>query len=175
VAASRALGRKKNAAIVPGKPLPQEGACKHYKQSFRWLVFPCCDTAYACDACHDEVQNHVPEWAKRMICGHCAREQPFSNALCVSCCGSMRRATIRTSFWEGGEGQRNPAMMNKHDSRKHSQSVYKTRSAKASRVGTGPKEKAAAVQTYERYKSDNVKGEVETVVVRKKTIKKPAH
>lgn len=91
-------------AVQKGKPLPEKGACKHYKQSHRWLRchhlsdcsgvtanvamgnmlsavhgsvsrFPCCGRAYACDVCHDEDQDHPMELATRMICGFCAKEQ----------------------------------------------------------------------------------------------------
>ncbi|RXM95076.1 hypothetical protein EOD39_17281 [Acipenser ruthenus] len=66
-------------AVQPGKPLPQKGTCRHYKQSYRWLRFPCCGRAYPCDACHDEDQNHEMELATRMICGYCAKEQVMVN------------------------------------------------------------------------------------------------
>lgn len=101
-------------AVQKGKPLPDKGTCKHYKQSHRWLRynfsfcgcnyhlqlqgavlcgkrylkmrkknsflthlprFPCCGRAYACDACHDEDQDHPMELATRMLCGYCAKEQ----------------------------------------------------------------------------------------------------
>jgi hypothetical protein len=29
-------------ALVEGTPLPDNGACKHYRHSYRWLRFPCC-------------------------------------------------------------------------------------------------------------------------------------
>lgn len=86
-----------------GKPLPEKGTCKHYKQSHRWLRchhlvwimlidlrggahcqiftalivsrFPCCGRSYPCDVCHDEDQDHPMELATRMICGYCAKEQ----------------------------------------------------------------------------------------------------
>jgi hypothetical protein len=31
----------KEPGIVPGKPLPNNGSCAHYKKSYRWLRFPC--------------------------------------------------------------------------------------------------------------------------------------
>lgn len=37
-----------------GFPLPENGACKHYKRSFRWMRFPCCGRIFPCDKCHDE-------------------------------------------------------------------------------------------------------------------------
>jgi len=34
--------KRASEGIVRGKPLPENGACKHYKKSMRWLRFPCC-------------------------------------------------------------------------------------------------------------------------------------
>ena len=78
--------KRASEGIVRGKPLPEDGACKHYKKSMRWLRFPCCgrgtlfpsparpydsnlSTAFPCDQCHDEQTDHKCDWAKRMICG----------------------------------------------------------------------------------------------------------
>ena len=66
----------KDPAIQEGKPLPENGACKHYKKSFRWLRFPCCGKTYPCDECHDESEpDHEMKYAIRMICGFCCKEQ----------------------------------------------------------------------------------------------------
>ncbi|KAJ0069478.1 hypothetical protein NL108_008277 [Boleophthalmus pectinirostris] len=89
-------------AVQKGKPLPDKGACKHYRQSHRWLRFPCCGRAYPCDVCHDEDQDHPMELASRMICGYCAKEQSYGKA-CVSC-GSMMTRGSHSSHWEGGQG-----------------------------------------------------------------------
>ncbi|KAM9352364.1 uncharacterized protein ABDE67_007223 [Symphorus nematophorus] len=106
-------------AVQKGKPLPEKGSCKHYKQSHRWLRFPCCGRAYPCDVCHDEDQDHPMELATRMICGHCAKEQPYSNGKpCVSCGMMMTRGT-RTSHWEGGLGCRNKVKMSRNDRQKY--------------------------------------------------------
>uniref|UniRef100_A0A1A7WXN6 Nucleoporin NUP42 n=1 Tax=Iconisemion striatum TaxID=60296 RepID=A0A1A7WXN6_9TELE len=117
-------------AVQKGKPLPEKGTCKHYKQSHRWLRFPCCGRAYPCDGCHDENQDHPMELATRMICGFCAKEQPYNNGKpCVSCGNMMTRGT-RTSHWEGGLGCRNRAKMSRNDRQKYSNS-NKTVSRKA--------------------------------------------
>lgn len=117
-------------AVQKGKPLPEKGTCKHYKQSHRWLRFPCCGRAYPCDVCHDENQDHPMELASRMICGYCAKEQPYGNGKpCVSC-GSMMTRGARTSHWEGGLGCRNKVKMSKNDRQKYSNS-NKTISRKA--------------------------------------------
>ncbi|KAM4734342.1 uncharacterized protein FYW61_007499 isoform 2-T2 [Anableps anableps] len=117
-------------AVQKGKPLPEKGTCKHYKQSHRWLRFPCCGRAYACDVCHDENQDHPMELASRMICGFCAKEQPYGNGKpCISC-GSMMTRGTRTSHWEGGLGCRNKVKMSRNDRQKYN-STNKTVSRKA--------------------------------------------
>ncbi|XP_056138013.1 uncharacterized protein si:dkey-24l11.2 [Lampris incognitus] len=117
-------------AVQKGKPLPEKGTCKHFKQSYRWLRFPCCGRAYPCDLCHDEEQDHLMELATRMICGHCAKEQPYSNAKpCISCGGMLTRGA-NTSYWEGGLGCRNKLKMNRNDRKKYA-NTSKTVSRKA--------------------------------------------
>ena len=50
--------RKKDKAFtfVVGQPLPDNGTCKHYKRSYRWLRFPCCGKPYPCDVCHEDAK-----------------------------------------------------------------------------------------------------------------------
>uniref|UniRef100_A0A9J7XHB7 CHY-type domain-containing protein n=1 Tax=Cyprinus carpio carpio TaxID=630221 RepID=A0A9J7XHB7_CYPCA len=118
-AASQYTRRYRDPAVQQGKPLPDKGACRHFKQSHRWLRFPCCGRAYPCDVCHDEDQDHLMELATRMICGYCAKEQPFSNGKpCVGCGGMMTRAAF-TSHWEGGQGCRNKVKMSRNDRQKY--------------------------------------------------------
>ncbi|XP_026221686.1 znF_C3H1 and zf-CHY domain-containing protein [Anabas testudineus] len=117
-------------AVQKGKPLPEKGTCKHFKQSHRWLRFPCCGRAYPCDACHDEDQDHPMELATRMLCGYCAKEQPYGNGKpCISC-GSMMTRGTRSSHWEGGLGCRNKSKMSRNDRQKYS-NMNKTVSRKA--------------------------------------------
>ncbi|XP_072550598.1 uncharacterized protein [Salminus brasiliensis] len=121
---------KRNPAVQHGKPLPEKGACKHYRQSHRWLRFPCCGWAYPCDVCHNEGQDHLMELATRMICGYCAKEQPYSNGKpCVGCGGMMTRGT-HTSHWEGGQGCRSKVKMSRNDRHKYT-NMCKTMSRKA--------------------------------------------
>jgi len=111
-------GKKKKGdefVIRVGTPLPDNGTCKHYKKSYRWLRFPCCGKAYPCDVCHNEAADHECEWATRMICGFCSREQPYSQKPCV-CGASMTRKT--TTHWEGGKGCRDASKMSSKDSHK---------------------------------------------------------
>ncbi|XP_075713762.1 uncharacterized protein LOC142749524 [Rhinoderma darwinii] len=115
-------GRKKtmrDPSIQPGKSLPDQGTCKHFRKSCRWLRFPCCGKAYPCDGCHDEAENHEMELASRMLCGFCAKEQPYSNGKpCISC-GSMMNKNIHSIHWEGGKGCRNKVKMSRKDKQKY--------------------------------------------------------
>ncbi|KAF8820721.1 CHY zinc finger protein, partial [Cardiosporidium cionae] len=110
-------------SIKIGTSLPGLGTCKHYKKSHRWLRFPCCLKVFPCDICHDAASDHPHEWARRMICGFCSKEQCYSSKQCS--CGHAVTAK-RSAFWEGGHGCRNTTFMNKKDNRK-----YKRPSSKA--------------------------------------------
>jgi len=116
-------------AIQEGKPLPKDGTCKHYKKSFRWLRFPCCGKAYPCDECHDEKEDHEMQFANRMICGFCAKEQAFAaNRDCTMCGSNMTKKT--GSHWEGGKGCRDVIKMSRGDKKKYANS-NKTMSKKS--------------------------------------------
>lgn len=108
---------KQDLGIQAGAPLPKNGACKHYRKSRRWLRFPCCGKAFPCDTCHDEATDHPFEWATRMLCGFCSREQPFSQKPCIHC--GTAQVKERTAHWEGGEGCRDTVAMSKKDSKKY--------------------------------------------------------
>jgi hypothetical protein len=126
-----------------GRPLPERGVCEHFKKSHRWLRFPCCGLAFPCPVCHDGAQSHPHERAKRMLCGHCSREQPFNNAPCVACGEDLCVRAARTSHWEGGAGQRVQALLSSKDRRKFT-GLAKVASAKGTRVGTAKARAAAA-------------------------------
>jgi hypothetical protein len=66
---------KKNQVFKIGSALPDKGACKHYKKSYRWFRFPCCKSVYPCDICHDQENSHPSQLANNMICGFCSKEQ----------------------------------------------------------------------------------------------------
>jgi len=108
----------KELGIVPGQPLPKLGTCKHYKQSRRWLRFPCCGKAFACDSCHDDNSDHEFTWANRMICGYCSREQAFSNKPCGFCGNILGGSSAAKTYWEGGGGQRDKSKMSNKDRHK---------------------------------------------------------
>eukprot|EP01130_Rhizamoeba_saxonica_P017888 TRINITY_DN879_c0_g2_i1.p1 TRINITY_DN879_c0_g2~~TRINITY_DN879_c0_g2_i1.p1 ORF type:complete len:542 (-),score=120.48 TRINITY_DN879_c0_g2_i1:132-1757(-) len=111
--------RKKGPGFKRGEPLPRNGACKHYKKSKRYLRFPCCGRAFACDICHDEAEDHPFEWAKKMICGFCAGEQPFNSTKPCQYCKKDMVGAVKTSHWEGGSGCRDPVKMSRKDKRKY--------------------------------------------------------
>jgi uncharacterized CHY-type Zn-finger protein len=112
---------KKSAGLHPGSALPEQGTCKHYKQSYRWLKFPCCNQAFPCDDCHNEVAGHVAEFANRMICGFCSREQNYSSSqVCSSCKADVTgKGKSNRRFWEGGKGCRDSTKLSRNDQRKH--------------------------------------------------------
>ncbi|PIK62183.1 hypothetical protein BSL78_00906 [Apostichopus japonicus] len=140
----KSKGPKKQAkdpAIVDMLPLPENGSCKHYKKSFRWLRFPCCGKFYPCDECHDfdNDDGHEMKYATRMLCGFCAKEQPYSvDKPCVRCGSSTTKG--RTQHWEGGSGCRNKIKMSKNDKQKYA-GVSKTVSRKAQKAEPAKKGK----------------------------------
>ncbi|KAJ8063311.1 hypothetical protein OCU04_008541 [Sclerotinia nivalis] len=112
--------KKETLGITPGTPLPKNGLCRHYGKSYRWFRFSCCEKVYACDKCHDEKEEHVNEWAKRMICGWCSREGPYRPEDCAGCGERViSRRRGGASFWEGGKGTRDKTKMSRKDKRKY--------------------------------------------------------
>jgi len=127
--------------IKDGESLPDSGICKHYKKSFRWLRFPCCGKAYPCDTCHDTKEDHVFEYAVKMICGHCSKEQTYSSDKpCVRCSCDLTKQ--RSTHWEGGKGCRDRVAMSRNDSHKTA-GINKTISRKKAALNK-PKEKKSA-------------------------------
>ncbi|EPX74013.1 zf-CHY type zinc finger protein [Schizosaccharomyces octosporus yFS286] len=110
---------KQNLGIVKGTPLPNRGACEHYKKSYRWFRFPCCNRIYACDKCHDIDQDHLNEYAKRIICGYCSFESMYTKEGTCSHCGNFTTRRQKSAFWEGGQGMRDPIRMSRKDPRKY--------------------------------------------------------
>ncbi|KAJ3320705.1 hypothetical protein HDV06_005113 [Boothiomyces sp. JEL0866] len=124
----KAPRKPKDEHFTINQPLPKNGMCSHYRKSYRWFRFPCCSKLYPCDVCHDEAADHNAEWANRMICGFCSREQPYSQKPCV--CGKSLVREKGKGFWEGGDGTRDPRLMSKNDSRKYA-GMNKTMSRKS--------------------------------------------
>jgi uncharacterized CHY-type Zn-finger protein len=117
----RPLPRKKvkeNLGIVAGQELPRRGRCQHYGKSYRWFRFSCCCKVYACDRCHDAVEEHPNEHANRMICGFCSREQAYRPEDC-GFCRSVLVGKKGGGFWEGGKGTRDKVRMSRKDPRKY--------------------------------------------------------
>lgn len=124
----------KGPTLTVGNPLPLNGACEHYKKSFRWYRFPCCGQAFPCDECHAKdpiAKAHPVEWATRFICGFCSREQFISVKECPEC-GKDTSAAGRkhTAFWEGGKGIRNQILMSRKDSKKYKDYSLNSKSKK---------------------------------------------
>lgn len=107
---------KQKLNLTGGEPLPNFGACEHYRKSLRWFRFSCCQRVFACDKCHDVEMQHPSDQASRMLCGYCSREQRFS-LKCVYCEHDYTRRVTR--FWEGGKGARDRKFMSKKDKRKY--------------------------------------------------------
>ncbi|KAH6900772.1 hypothetical protein B0T10DRAFT_36922 [Thelonectria olida] len=110
--------KQEKLGLHAGEPLPNKGSCQHYRKSYRWFRFSCCSKVHACDKCHDDAEDHINEWANRMICGWCSREQNYA----VEACGFCGRSVIGKKgrgFWEGGKGTRDQRMMSKKDPRKY--------------------------------------------------------
>lgn len=102
-----------------GTPLPNNGACQHYRRSYRWFRFSCCERVYPCDKCHDAAEkDHENEWAARMVCGWCSREGRYKPESCGFCGRSVIGRKGR-GFWEGGKGTRDQRMMSRKDPRKY--------------------------------------------------------
>ncbi|KAK2599847.1 hypothetical protein N8I77_011569 [Diaporthe amygdali] len=109
--------RDEKLGLHAGEPLPSKGVCKHYKKSYRWFRFSCCQKVHSCDKCHDEAEDHPNEWANRMICGYCSREQNYTPGSC-NFCGRNLVSKVHTGFWEGGKGTRDRMLMSRKDPRK---------------------------------------------------------
>ncbi|XP_055931217.1 uncharacterized protein LOC129961699 isoform X2 [Argiope bruennichi] len=132
--AVKKVTKKKDPVIKEGCPLPDYGACKHYKKSYRWLRFPCCGRLYPCDLCHDEKEDdHDMKYASRMVCGFCSKEQPYSKEKpCFGCSANMTKKS--GSYWEGGQGCRNSVTMSRKDAHKFA-GMSKTTSKKSQPTG----------------------------------------
>ncbi|KAH8816053.1 hypothetical protein F5884DRAFT_206626 [Xylogone sp. PMI_703] len=111
--------KKITLGLTPGTELPKRGRCRHYTKSYRWFRFSCCNKVYTCDKCHDESEEHVHEWANRMICGWCSREQNYRPEDCGICHGGLIGKKGTGGFWEGGKGTRDRVKMSRKDPRKY--------------------------------------------------------
>ncbi|KAI0875803.1 hypothetical protein GGS24DRAFT_272948 [Hypoxylon argillaceum] len=109
--------RQEKLGLHAGEPLPARGACAHYRRSYRWFRFSCCAKVHPCDRCHDEEEDHPQEWANRMICGWCSREQNYAVEACTFC-GRSVIGKRGKGFWEGGKGTRDKTRMSRKDKRK---------------------------------------------------------
>ncbi|KXX83338.1 hypothetical protein MMYC01_200053 [Madurella mycetomatis] len=110
--------RQEKLGLQAGEPLPNRGTCAHYRRSYRWFRFSCCSKVHPCDRCHDAAEDHLNEWANRMICGWCSREQNYSVESCAFC-GRSVIGKRGKGYWEGGKGTRDQRLMRRGDKRKY--------------------------------------------------------
>merc|ERR1719226_254984 len=152
----RAKSDPRQQLIKLGSQLPQMGACKHFKKSYKWYRFACCGRAFPCPECH--VESGCPAaalgaHASRMICGKCSMEQSYSPGRACEKCGFAMQAR-GSAHWDDGSGTRNLAVMSAKDAKKfkgglrQSNSKAKTSSAKADRVGAKAKAKREHNQKF---------------------------
>jgi phage FluMu protein Com len=112
--------KQEKLGLHAGEQLPSKGTCSHYRKSYRWFRFSCCSRVHPCDKCHDSQEDHLNEWANRIVCGWCSREQNYSSAV-EACrfCGRYLIGRKGRGFWEGGKGTRDRRMMSRKDPRKY--------------------------------------------------------
>ncbi|KAF7550151.1 hypothetical protein G7046_g8106 [Stylonectria norvegica] len=53
--------KQEKLGLHAGDPLPDQGACSHYRKSYRWFRFTCCSRVHPCDRCHDAAEDHINE------------------------------------------------------------------------------------------------------------------
>lgn len=135
--------------IKLGSQLPQMGACRHFKKSYKWYRFSCCGRAFPCPECH--VESGCPAaalgaHASRMICGKCSMEQTYNPARpCEKCNFSMR--ALGSAHWDDGAGTRNLTAMSTKDAKKFKGGLRqvndKTKTSSKAGERVGVKAKAA--------------------------------
>ncbi|CAG9325213.1 unnamed protein product [Blepharisma stoltei] len=105
-----------------GKPLPKNGTCKHFSQSYRWFKYNCCQKIFPCSTCHDAISDHKSSSADYYVCGFCGMLQPIGKESCGRCKAAVTKAGDPhqgNNFWEGGKGCRNKAQLSHKDKRKY--------------------------------------------------------
>lgn len=101
--------RSQNIKINSSFATSKNGSCKHYKKSFKFYIFPCCNAKFECDICHDDNMDHKAQRADKMICGLCFKLQNVG-----ICCEQKQNG-----HWNNGQGCRNKLTMNRKDSKKY--------------------------------------------------------
>lgn len=61
--------------------------CRHFLNVSYWMLPACCYLCYCCNKCHDLTETHKWQYARRMVCMHCDKEQDYRKLpnLCESC------------------------------------------------------------------------------------------
>ena len=74
--------------------LPNKGACKHMKLTFRWYRYGCCGRCFSCDDCHimNSIAVHEKIKGITMICGYCSKEQVLADQ-CIYCHKQLVKGT----------------------------------------------------------------------------------
>ncbi|EDQ86295.1 uncharacterized protein MONBRDRAFT_28460 [Monosiga brevicollis MX1] len=94
--------------MTEGRALPDNGACQHFRKSYRWYRWKCCGRAYPCPVCHELAgcEGAIDGvLANRQICGKCSREQMINNTACEACGANLKGKSSR-GHWQGGDGAR---------------------------------------------------------------------
>jgi hypothetical protein len=51
--------------------------CTHFTNVTYWMLPPCCLTYYCCNKCHDLKERHPWQYATRMACMYCEKDQDY--------------------------------------------------------------------------------------------------
>ena len=80
--------------------LPNKGACKHMKLTFRWYRYGCCGRCFSCDDCHiiNSIAVHEKIKGITMLCGFCSREQNVADQ-CSFCHKVLVKGIEKTGHW----------------------------------------------------------------------------
>ena len=105
--------------VPTGKPLPKNGVCKHFKNSYRWFKYPCCQRLFPCMICHDDNTDHPSQRSELYVCGFCSTLQKCTQKnTCKKCQGNINGQDSNKRFWEGGKGCRNTDRLSRNDKHK---------------------------------------------------------
>ncbi|EGD73905.1 hypothetical protein PTSG_05601 [Salpingoeca rosetta] len=132
---------KSSHVISAGQPLPSQGACQHFRKSYKWFRFPCCGLAFPCPVCHEQsgCEGAIDgKHASRVICGKCSQEQSVDNKQCSNCSTKLTQKNV-AGHWAGGSGTRDTSKLSNKERKKNQgvsrSGVKKTQSKKSQRVG----------------------------------------
>ena len=68
--------------------------CEHFLNISYWMLPPCCGKHYCCNKCHDKREVHTWQYADKMVCMYCSREQSYRKLPNnCECCGEEHKAS----------------------------------------------------------------------------------